>query len=134
MKKIDNDLSVILEKILLNRYRHALEIQRMTEELKSALDRNDTASSEMILSMREKEMEDYDVCNRNLEHICDDIGEEDLYNLIFNRPCYLLEGEEIEHLQKIVWRTKQILSKVVEIDQMLSKRLAGTNSFYNSQK
>lgn len=131
MNKIDNDLFLILEKTLLNRYEHALEIHRMTEELKEALDRNDTASSEVILGMRENEMECYDVCNRNLEHICDDIGEEDLYNLVFDRPCFQLDGENVERLKKIVIRTKYTLSKAVKVDQIISKRLAGESSFYN---
>lgn len=134
MNKIDKDLFVILEKILLKRYNCVLEIHRMTEEFKEALDRNDTASSDIILNMREKEMEEYDICDRNLERICDEIEEEQLYNLVFGRPCYQFDGEDIEKLEKLVIRTKYTLSKVIQIDKVVSMRLAGTDSFYKENK
>lgn len=131
MNKLEDDLFQVLEKILLRRYTCALEIHRMTEELKNAFDHNDTASSEILLGMREKEMEEYDVCNRNLEHICDEVEEEELYNLVFDRPCYELNGDNVEKLRSLVLRTKHNISKTIQIDQMISQRLAGIDSFYN---
>lgn len=127
---IKNELIILFEKILNDRYEVALEIHRMTEELKSSFDRNDTASSDLILLMRSQEMEKYDVQNQQLERLCDELGEESFYNLILYKTNFESLNSEYESLVKLAMRTKHVLSKAKEIDEKISRRLAGDNSYY----
>lgn len=124
----------IAKQILQQRYQIVLEIQRMTEELKLALESNDTASSDLILQMRSQEMEQYDIQNQQLERLFNEIGEESLYQLISCKTDFTLWGEDGESLKKLAMRTKYVLSKTIQLDEQISKRLVGKNSFYNQGK
>lgn len=132
MSNIKNELIILFERVLINRYEIALEIYRMTEELKDSFDRNDTVSSDLILLMRSQEMEKYDVQNQQLERLCDELGEEPFYSLILCEANFETLSSEYEPFVKLIMRTKYVLSKAMEIDKQMSRRLAGNNSYYNN--
>lgn len=132
MNNIKNELIILFEQILNDRYEIALEIHRMTEELKSSFDRNDTASSDLILLMRSKEMEKYDIQNQQLERLCDELEEEQLYSLILYKENFETLSSEYGNLVKLSMRTKHVLSKAKDLDEQMSRRLAGNTSYYHN--
>ena len=118
----------VLEK---KKYNHLVEVQDVTRQLAEGLDRNDQVSVRMLVAMRHDPI-------RLLAEV-DDSGkmrvaampEEDQ-----ERVRELAGGAEPQDdgervFQEQASKTRRLLEQVVSLDQRVSVRMAGDNSFYH---
>ncbi len=137
MDEREQELFDAIKQQLQYKYQHMAEIQRMTAEVKEALERNDTVSAELILKMRGKEMEQCDTCIHNLEVFIESINEnqqKELRKLLKGETNIALWKDRIEELKNLVMRIDYVTKKTIQLDQVISIRLAGTDSFYHAMK
>ena len=137
MDEREQELFDAIKQQLQYKYQHMAEIQRMTAEVKEALERNDTVSAELILKMRGKEMEQCDTCIHNLEVLIESINEnqqKELRKLLKGETNIALWEDRIEELKNLVMRIDYVTKKTIQLDQVISLRLAGTDSFYHAMK
>lgn len=133
----EQQLCDVIKEQLQNQYRHMAEIARMTQEMKEAFDRNDKISGEMILDMRGEEMEQYDQYRHNLETLflsMNEIEEREIKRLLEGETDIQLWPERIEELKNLVLRIRYNREKARKLDQAISLRLAGNDSFYHIEK
>lgn len=128
--------SILLEilKEMQKKYQCMAEIERITREVGEFLSRNDQTSVQMLLGMRQEEMDKADVFTKNINCIISVLSPEEAA-----RVDNWVKGQENwnpnEQLsEKIIEKGKniqQILKRTIEIDRCISTRIAGTHSFYH---
>ena len=91
---------------LQKKYNYMTEVCRLTGEIEEALKRDDRISTQMLLAMRQEELDGIKKCDK------------DLHLLIESTPEVL----------------RQWLEKAVRIDRHVNRKLAGEESFYHDQK
>lgn len=109
-----------------------LEIQRLTDEIAQALDRNDRVSTQMLLEMRGEEIDRLEENMRQVQLFRSQMPEE-----IQGEIDRLLEGQTDEardttcgRIADTVKNCRKLVEEVVAADQRMSKRIAGADSFY----
>lgn len=122
--------------LLQRKYGAVREILRLTRELEEVVNRNDGISAAMVLQMRGDEMTRAEQCMEEIWLL----GERDrktyeqLRNLV---TCDLDQAvgrtKEEEKIYEIRRKTRTVVEQLQEIDQRLSKRLAGEKSFYRAK-
>lgn len=122
--------------LLQRKYGAVREILRLTRELEEVVNRNDGISAAMVLQMRGDEMIRAEQCMEEIWLL----GERDrktyeqLRNLV---TCDLDQAvgrtKEEEKIYEIRRKTRTVVEQLQEIDQRLSKRLAGEKSFYRAK-
>lgn len=116
------------------KYSIVSEIYRLTEEIGELLSKDDRVSSQLVLEMRQDEMNEADRCGESIGILEDAMEQGDRQHLRL-----LLDGEEGAKLAE-TWQEKKIveiqnnimqtLQRTVEIDKRISLRIAGKDSFY----
>lgn len=129
-------LSVVLTEMQ-KKYRYMNEVQRLTKELGEGLSSDDKLVTRMVLEMRGKELEKISNCDAGIQHLLSNTDEG-----IQERVCAVLGGDVPADVpdedENAVWKqiadtiqaTKRIWGQTVEIDRILSSRLAGGDSYY----
>lgn len=120
-------------KELQKKYQHIGEIERITREIGDSLSRNDRTSVQLLLGMRQEEMDQTDVCERNIKCLLSALPPSEAAQIKG-----WIRGEEDEKpdspmAEKIVERGKsirQLLKRTIDVDRHFSTRLAGKDSFY----
>lgn len=119
-------------KFMVARKNHFDEVLRITEEISETLSRNDRVSVQMLLGMRATELEGIDKTIIALEQF-----KEQLHPEAQQEIDRLLKGQEVPNqspeMDKIIDtanRCQRILQNIIAIDKRMSKRVAGTDSFY----
>lgn len=119
-------------KFMVARRNHFDEVLRITEEISETLSRNDRVSVQMLLGMRATELEGIDKTIIGLEQF-----KEQLHPEAQQEIDRLLKGQEVPNqspeMDKIIDtanRCQRILQNIIAIDKRMSKRVAGTDSFY----
>nr|WP_308628437.1 hypothetical protein [uncultured Eisenbergiella sp.] len=124
-------------------YNHVNEISRITRELETALQRNDTVSAQLLLGMRGEEMAEADNCRKNIRILSENVQEEDRERMerllcaepeVIRREVGLTRQESsfLNQISDMHQKIKGILKAVMEVDKVLSKKLAGEKSYYVS--
>ena len=103
------------------------EIGRMTKELAEALSRNDKVSAQLLLEMRGEEMAKADTCEKNIRLEC----------LLYRKGEYGKPEEEsgqeaflVKQINDVNTKIRDILKNAITVDKVVSKRMAGEESFY----
>lgn len=117
------------------RFRHMDEVCRLTKELADGLSRDDRVSAKMVLDMRGKELEAVNECTRHIEVFQSSMQEEE-----GQRLGALLKGEAKpdgyeyigvwKEIRDIAEQTRAVWKRTMEIDRVMSRRMAGKDSFY----
>ena len=126
----------ILEEILklvYREYREIVEIERLTCELEETLNHSDRKSANLILEMRQSEMERVSQAKRAISELLESM-DDDLKNDIKR----LLEGEQLserkeseaERISMISRQRNHTMENIRRIDRALSRRVAGKDSYY----
>ncbi|MFR6333543.1 MAG: hypothetical protein ACLUOI_35375 [Eisenbergiella sp.] len=116
------------------------EIGRMTKELAEALSRNDKVSAQLLLEMRGEEMAKADTCEKNIRLLVEEAGIQDRERL----ECLLYrKGEDgkpeeesgqeailVKQITDVNTKIRDILKNAITVDKVVSKRMAGEESFY----
>ncbi len=130
---------ILLEVIKLyqKKYNHMSELLRLTTEMSDVLGRNDTVSAQLMIQMRQDELEQIRRCNRNVIVIQEAVSIE-----MRNRIGILLkdaekeietEGFEEHKLRELFLYSAQLKSRIIEIDKRISQKMAGEDSYYNKE-
>lgn len=116
------------------KYSIVSEIYRLTEEIGELLSKDDRVSSQLVLEMRQDEMNEADRCSESIGLLEDAMEQGDRQHLRL-----LLDGAEGAKLAE-TWQEKKIveiqnnimqtLQRTMEIDKRISLRIAGKDSFY----
>lgn len=132
MSYIEEMLEEIL-KLVYREYREIVEIERLTCELEETLNHSDRKSANLILEMRQSEMERVSQAKRAISELLESM-DDDLKNDIKR----LLEGEQLserkeseaERISMISRQRKHTMENIRRIDRALSRRVAGKDSYY----
>lgn len=130
-------LSVIATEVK-KKYRYMNEVKRLTKELEEGLSSDDKLVAQMVLEMRGKELEKISGSDARIQLLFPDAHED-----IQKKLHLVLEGtvpvdEDIDETEMNMWRqiadtvqaTKRIWQQTIDIDRLLSRRLAGGDSYY----
>ena len=132
MSYIEEMLEEIL-KLVYREYREIVEIERLTCELEETLNHSDRKSANLILEMRQSEMERVSQAKRAISELLESM-DDDLKNDIKR----LLEGEQLserkeseaERISMISRQRIHTMENIRRIDRSLSRRVAGKDSYY----
>lgn len=122
--------------LLQRRYNVIREVGRLSRELSDALSRNDEVSTSMILQMRAEEMAKADECIHELWQLAGSDGkaQRELRLLVMSE---LKEGAgespEEKKIYEIRRKTQDMIDEIRELDQRMSRKLAGERSYYEEQ-
>lgn len=131
------DQESILSQILKyyqRKYTIICEIYRLTLEMTDTFAHNDHVSTQLILNMRQEEMDRADQCSSSLALLEDSMSVTDRQHLRS-----ILQSEEGHQLAN-TWEEKKILElysniqstlkKTIEVDKRLNSKIAGQDSYY----
>ena len=132
MSYIEEMLEEIL-KLVYREYREIVEIERLTCELEETLNHSDRKSANLILEMRQSEMERVSQAKRAISELLESM-DDDLKNDIKR----LLEGEQLserkeseaERISMISRQRNHTMENIRRIDRASSRRVAGKDSYY----
>ncbi len=128
--------SILLEilKEMQKKYQCMIEIERITREVGEFLSRNDQTSVQMLLGMRQDEMDKTDVIDRNIKCLISVLTPEEALKAeswIIGKENYETNSQISEKVNEKGKNIQQILKRTIEIDKYINTRIAGTHSFYN---
>lgn len=110
------------------------EIFRLTEEMGNLLSKDDRVSTQLVLNMRQDEMNAADECSASLALLEDAMDVAERYRLRS-----LLESEdglsqaqswEEKKIFEIYEKIQMTLKKTTELDKKINTRIAGKDSYY----
>ena len=131
----ENEMLHEIMKQMQKKYTCVSEIYRLTKEVGASLSRDDRVSVQMILAMRQEEMNEADECDKSIELLIESIPIEEQYNIR-----ELLEHKDISETDSVEYKKviemkrniKAILERCIHLDKVMSTRIAGKDSFYSS--
>jgi hypothetical protein len=130
---MEDPMLIEILKEMQKKYQCIVEIERITREMGDSLSRNDRTSVQILLGMRQEEMDKTEVCNRNLHCLISALPPEE-----GNQVREWMKGGEPQNADNpLVGKLMEkgnslglILKRTIEIDRHISTRLAGKDSFY----
>ena len=128
--------SMLLEilKEMQKKYQCMNEIERITREVGEFLSRNDQTSVQMLLGMRQDEMDKSDAIDKNIRCLTSVLTSEEAVQVeswIKGQENWNPGGEISKKIMEKGKNIQQILKRTIDIDKHISTRIAGTQSFYN---
>jgi len=132
---MEDSMLVEILKEMQKKYMFIVEIERITREMGDALSRNDRESVQMLLGMRQDEMNKADACIKNIECLLSALQPEEV-----NQVREWLNGSGNRNpdspiAERLVEKGKSIqlaLNRTIEADRHISRRLSGKDSYYQS--
>lgn len=124
------DLTVLERK----KYNCLSEVLDLSQQMGEAMDRNDDVSVRMLLAMREDPLLQLRELKRAIDAKRESLSPEER-----ERVSALYRGADPQGGEETAYHTqagsvRRLLERVVELDQRLSRRLGGENSFYAQKK
>lgn len=130
---MEDEMLIEILKELQKKYQCITEIEKITREIGEALSRNDRTSVQILLGMRQEEMDTADISEKNIRYLLSVASPNDSIQIV---KWLKGEAEEIpENLfaKKMIEKGKSIqmlLQRTIELDRHISIRLAGQDSYY----
>lgn len=132
MENVQEFLSEVM-KYVYKEYAGVVEIEKLTRELEDALNHNDEKVAELILEMRQREMDSISQGRQVVEELLASMDvelREDVRQLLRGeRPDRRTEFEA-EKISSISRQRDNMLKNICTIDRILSRRVAGEDSYY----
>ena len=132
MSYIEEMLEEIL-KLVYREYREIVEIERLTCELEETLNHSDRKSANLILEMRQSEMERVSQAKRAISELLvsmDDDLKNDIKRLLEGEQLSERKESEAERISMISRQRNHTMENIRRIDRALSRRVAGKDSYY----
>ncbi len=130
----DQELWTELLKQMHRRYQAVDEVFRQTKEIADALSRDDRMAAQMLLGMRQEELDRLTESKEKIYLLleCADQQERtEILNLLEGKREASLEASfEEKKIGEIGENIRRSLEKIVALDRMISVKLAGKDSFY----
>lgn len=126
-----------LLKQLQGRYQALNEVFRITKEIADALSRDDRVAVQMLLEMRQEELDHLAKSEEKIYMLLECVDQQERAEILA-----LLKGEqkvspdasfEEKKCGEIGENIRRNLEKVLELDRMVSVKLAGKDSFYKQK-
>lgn len=114
-------------------YTSLTEVAELTDELSQAVSRQDQVSVRMFLSMRQAEIERLTGYEAMLRRQCDQLPQADgalLHEMISGRYQGTASSPSASELLRQAEKNYALLQRVRRADEAVSRRLGGSNSFY----
>lgn len=130
------EMQGIMEEILKGmqrKYRDLLEVERLTKELADMLSAGDRESVQLLLNMRQGEIEkvrDDDYALHQLLTVTDGQQRTHLAELMNGKELAVSSTPAEQQIFQLAVQTKHTLDRTIAMDQVLSKKLAGKDSYY----
>lgn len=131
-----NEMQRIVEVTLTGmqkKYRSLLEVERLTKELSDLLSAGDRQSVQLLLNMRQRELEkvqEEDMSLRELLRALDSEKRTYLVELMNGKESSTQNSAMEQKICQLAVQTKHTLDKTIAVDRVLSKKLAGKDSYY----
>lgn len=124
------DLTVLERK----KYNLLSEVMDVSQQMGEALDRNDDVSVRMLVAMRQEPILRLEEIKQAGSARLESLSPADRERARALREGAAPQGAEEETYCTQAGSTRRLLERVLELDQRLSRRLAGDNSFYTQEK
>lgn len=123
---------VTILKLVHRRAGHLDEVLRLTKEIGDSLSRNDQVSVEMLLKMRGEELEAVAVNTQEAQIFRTQLRKETQteINALLQGKMTDAQDEMAVKIVETVKRCERLLAEIRIIDERMSKRIAGEDSFY----
>lgn len=117
-------------------YKYMLEINRVTKELADTLSRGDKESASLLLKMRSEEMDKADENKRKIQTILTAVDlqtREELRGLLNREDKRNLQDFESKKIVEFSEKIQNVLRQTIETDRIVSRKLAGKDSYYQKK-
>ena len=133
MESKEELMSEVLKRVQRN-YVHMAEIERMTKELGDALSRNDQESAQLLIKMRQEEMDLISETKGEIRLLIQASGDEQekLLSWLKGESVYPPDSFEEKKIVELSAQLLQILNRTIERDRMVNSKVAGKDSYYQS--
>lgn len=124
----------VLKRVQRN-YVRIVEIERVTKELGDALSRNDQESAQLLVKMRQDEMDHISEQKQEIRMLVESSEPEEkkmLVSWIAGEDKYQPDSFEAKKLLELSGQMQQVLNRTIVIDKAINKKLAGKDSFYHT--
>lgn len=123
----------ILKRVQRN-YRHMVEIERVTKEMADALSRNDQESAQLLMKMRQDELERFLDSKREIQMLIEVGGEdkEKLRSWLNAESKYQPEAFGEKKILELSTQLQQVLKRTIDVDKVFNSRVAGKDSYYQA--
>lgn len=129
----EQGIFVEIMKKLQRKYGSMNEIFRMTREMQEVLERDDRVSLDMMISMRQDEIERAVDCDRDIQYLLSVPApqkREQVRDWLNHGTAKEQDGFEAVKMGEIAASIRKVLEKTIQVDKRMSKRVAGKDSFY----
>lgn len=133
---MDNKKEELLSETLRRVQRNCVrivEIERLTKELGDALSRNDQESAQLLIKMRQEEIESAAETKneiRMLLRLADGDEREKLRGWLAGENKYQPDCFEAKKIVELSNQMMLILNRTINIDKAINQKLAGKDSYY----
>lgn len=130
---MEKAMLVEILKEMQKQYNYIVEIERITREMGDSLSRNDRESVQMLLGMRQEEMDKADVCIGNVDCLVAALSAEEGFKVRGWLKGNADVNPDTPEAQMLAEKGKSIqlaLKRTIELDRHISIRLSGKDSYY----
>lgn len=129
-------LTEILRRVQRN-YVRIVEIERLTKDLGDAFSRNDQESAQLLMKMRQEEMERTSETKaeiRMLIQSAESEEQEKLRGWLAGEGRHQPDSFEAKKILELSSQLALILNRTIDIDKAINQKLAGKDSYYQRAK
>lgn len=130
---MEKAMLVEILKEMQKQYNYIVEIERITREMGDSLSRNDRELVQMLLGMRQEEMDKADVCTGNVDCLVAALSPEEGFKVRSWLKGNADVNPDTTEAQMLAEKGKSIqlaLKRTIELDRHISIRLSGKDSYY----
>ncbi len=133
MENQEELLTEVLKRVQRN-YVHMVEIERVTKELAEAMSRNDQESVQLLMKMRQEELEQFAETKQEIRLLTEAGGEEKekVKSWLKGEDQYEPENFEARKIKELSCQLLQVLNRTISIDKVLNQKVTGKDSYYQS--
>lgn len=136
MENKEEFLSEVLIRVQRN-YVHMVEIERLTKDMADSLSRNDKESVELLLKMRGEEMDQASTTKNEIQTILEamDTKEKEKFRSWLNgggEKKFEPDSFEARKIAELSGQTQQVLNRTINLDKVLNSKVAGRESYYQT--
>jgi hypothetical protein len=132
---MEDEMLIEILKEMQKKYQCFTEIERITKDIGDVLSRNDRTSVQILLGMRQEEIDQAEMAERNIQLLLSYVptNEADLaMNWIKGNQEYIPENPIIKKIVEKGNSIRMLVQRTIELDRHISMRLAGKDSFYQT--
>ncbi len=129
----EQGILVEIMKKLQKKYGSMNEIFKITQEMQDTLARDDRVSLEMLIKMRQDEIDRAVDCDRDIQYLLSVLAperREQVRDWLNHGTAKEQDGFEAVKIGEIAESIRKVLERTIQVDSRMSQRVAGKDSFY----